>query len=145
MDNQQKKEVAKALFLNTEKTQKDICEIVGWTEKTFSEVKQKYRWGELKDNKSLTRQQIITMMHAQTLKMMKAAEEEDRILKTNEVDCVAKLTASIDKLEKRATIETIIEVFEEYNNWLLGLNVALAQENNKWQDRYVMGKVNEQS
>ena len=143
MDNQQKKEVARALYLNTKKTQKEICEIVDWTEKTFSDTKAKEGWGDIKDTKSLTKQQIISMMHSQTLKMMMAAEEENRVLKSNEVDCVAKLTASIDKLERRATIETIIEVFEEYNNWLLGLNVPLAQENNKWQDRYVMGKVNE--
>lgn len=145
MDNQQKKEVAKALYLNTDKSQREICEIVGWTEKTFSDTKSKQRWGEIKETKNLTKQQIISMLHAQTLKTMQLAQDENRLLKASEVDCIAKLTASIDKLERRATIETIIEVFEEYNNWLLTLNVPLAQENNKWQDKYVMGKINDPS
>lgn len=141
MTSKQKIEVARTLYLMTEKTQKEICEVVGWTEKTFTEQKQKGKWNELRDTKSLTKQQIISMLHYQTLKIVDNAKDEDRILNAREVDSIAKLTASIDKLEKKATIETYIEVFEEYNRWLMGVNVDFAQRNNQHQDLFIQSRI----
>lgn len=141
MTSKQKIEVARTLYLMTEKTQKEICEVVGWTEKTFTEQKQKGKWNELRDTKSLTKQQIISMLHYQTLKIVDSAKDEDRILSAREVDSIAKLTASIDKLEKKATIETYIEVFEEYNRWLMGVNVDFAQRNNQHQDLFIQSRI----
>lgn len=141
MTSIQKIEVARTLYLMTEKTQKEICEVVGWTEKTFTEQKQKGKWNELRDTKSLTKQQIISMLHYQTLKIVDSAKDEDRILSAREVDSIAKLTASIDKLEKKATIETYIEVFEEYNRWLMGVNVDFAQRNNQHQDLFIQSRI----
>ena len=141
MTRQQKIDVARTLYLMTEKTQKEICEVVNWTEKTFTEQKQKGKWNEMRDTKSLTKQQIITMLHTQTLKIIEAAKDEDRILSAREVDSIAKLAASIDKLEKKATLETYIEVFEEYNKWLMGVNMNFAQINNHNQDLFIQSKI----
>ena len=141
MTNKQKAEVARTLYLMTEKTQKEICEVVWWTEKTFTEQKQKGKWNELRDTKSLTRQQIISMLHTQTLKLVEAAKDENRLLSAREVDSIAKLAASIDKLEKKATLETYIEVFEEYNKWLMSVNIDFAQRNNHHQDLFIQNKV----
>lgn len=141
MNEKQKAEVAKILFLTTDKTQKDICDIVGWAEKTFSKQKQKGNWNEMRDTKSLTRQQIISMLHTQTLKIVDAAKNENRLLSAREVDSIAKLASSIDKLEKKATLETYIEVFEEYNRWLMTVNVDFAQRNNHHQDLFIQSKI----
>ncbi len=141
MKSSEKAEIAKVLFLSTDKTQKEICEIVEWTEKTFREQKQKGKWVEIRETKNLTKQQIITMMHHQTYKLMQTAKDENRMLSASEIDSVAKLTSAIDKLEKRATLETYIEVFEEYNKFLLPLNGAFAQANNGYQDMFIQGKI----
>lgn len=141
MNEKQKIEVAKILFLSTDKTQKEICDIVKWTEKTFSKQKQKGNWGEMLETKSLTKQQIISMLHSQTFKIADAATNEKRLLSAREVDSIAKLTSSIDKLEKKATIETYIEVFEEYNKWLMIANVDFAQRNNHFQDLFIQSKI----
>ena len=37
MTKEQKQEIARTLYLVSDKTQKEICTIVGWTEKTFIE------------------------------------------------------------------------------------------------------------
>ena len=141
MTKNQKIDVARTLYLMTEKTQKEICEVVNWTEKTFTEQKQKGKWNEMRDTKSLTKQQIISMLHYQTLKIVEAAKDEDRILSAREVDSIAKLAASIDKLEKKATLETYIEVFEEYNKWLMSVNMNFAQANNHHQDLFIQNKI----
>ena len=63
MTTKQKIDVARTLYLLTEKSQKEISEVVGWSEKTFTEQKQKGKWNEFRDTKSLTKQQIISMLH----------------------------------------------------------------------------------
>ena len=78
MTPKQKVEVAKALYLMTEKSQRDICEIVDWAEKTFSEQKIKGKWGELREKRTLSKQQIVTELHAQTLGMLENAKAEGR-------------------------------------------------------------------
>lgn len=141
MNQKQKLEVARTLYLMTEKTQKEISEVVGWSEKTFTEQKQKGKWNELRDTKSLTKQQIISMLHTQTLKLVEASKDEGRLLTAKEVDSIAKLTASIDKLEKKVTLETYIEVFEEYNKWLMVKDMNFAQANNHQQDLFIQSKI----
>jgi hypothetical protein len=141
MTTKQKIDVARTLYLMTEKSQKEIAEVVGWTEKTFTEQKQKGRWSEMRDSKSLTKQQIISMLHTQTFKLIEGAKDENRLLSAREIDSVAKLAASIDKLEKKATIETYIEVFEEYNKYLMSVNVDFAQRNNHYQDLFIQSKI----
>lgn len=141
MTQNHKIEIARTLFLTTEKTQKEICEIVGWTEKTFTDQKQKGKWNEMRDTKNLTKQQIISLLHTQTLKIIDTAKDENRLLSAREVDSIAKLAASIDKLEKKATLETFIEVFEDYNKWLMVMNMDFAQRNNHYQDLFIQSKI----
>jgi len=141
MTQKQKIDVARTLYLMTEKTQKEICAVVGWAEKTFTEQKQKGKWNALRDTKSLTKQQIISMLHTQTLKLVEAAKDEARLLTAKEVDSIAKLAASIDKLEKKITIEDYIEVFEEYNKWLMLKDANFAQVNNHHQDLFIQSKI----
>lgn len=141
MTQKQKIDVARTLYLMTEKTQKEISEVVGWSEKTFTEQKQKGKWHELRDTKNLTKQQIISMLHTQTLKLIESAKEASRLLTAREVDSIAKLAASIDKLEKKVTLEVYIEVFEEYNKWLMIKNVNFAQLNNHHQDLFIQSKI----
>ena len=141
MTQKQKIDVARTLYLMTEKSQKEICEVVNWAEKTFTEQKQKGKWNELRDTKSLTKQQIVSMLHTQLLKISDVAKDENRLLSAREVDSIAKLASSIDKLEKKATIETYIEVFEEFNRWLMVVNVDFAQRNNHFQDLFIQSKI----
>lgn len=141
MTSNQKSEIARTLYLTTEKTQKEICGIVGWTEKTFTEQKQKGNWAGIKDVKGLTKQQIIVLLHQQTLALVNEANNENRLLSAKEIDSVAKLTSSIAKLESKVNIETYIEVFEEFNKWLMGINIKYAQTNNEHQDLFIQSKI----
>ena len=137
MTAKQKAEVAKALYLITEKTQREICEIVDWSEKTFSEQKSKGKWGELREKKTMSKQQIVTELHAQTLGLLESAKDEGRLLKSAEIDGIAKLAAAIDKIESSATLETYIQVFEEYTKWMFGVDGKFAKANNVYQDMFI--------
>lgn len=54
LSRERKRELALEMYLNTDKTQKEICEIVGWTEKTFTENKEKGVWDALKGASTIT-------------------------------------------------------------------------------------------
>lgn len=143
MTPKQKAEVAKTLFITTEKTQKEICEIVGWTEKTFGEQKLKGNWNDQRETKTLSKQQIVTELHSQTLKLLDSAKSENRLLKASEIDCIAKLASSIDKIESSATLETYIQVFEEFNKWLIGVDGSFVKTNNVYQDMFIQKLISE--
>ena len=81
------------------------------------------------------------MLHTQTFKLIEGAKDENRLLSAREIDSVAKLASSIDKLETKATIETFIEVFEDYNKYLMSVNVDFAQRNNGYQDLFIQSKI----
>jgi hypothetical protein len=54
LSRERKRELALEMYLNTDKTQKEICAIVGWTEKTFTDNKEKGQWDSLKGATTIT-------------------------------------------------------------------------------------------
>lgn len=141
MKRESKIEIARLLFLTTEKNQKEIASVVGWTEKQMTEAKQKYKWDAMRDNKGFSKQQIISLLHDQALRIIETAKESEGILNARQIDSIAKICASVQRLEARASIETYIEVFSEFNKWLVGYNIEFAKKNNEYQDRFIITKI----
>ncbi len=141
MKKESKIEIARLMYLTTEKSQKEIASMVGWTEKQMTEAKQKHGWEAMRDNKGFSKQQIISLLHEQALKIIEAAKETEGILGARQIDSIAKICASVERLESRASIETFIEVFSEFNKWLVGQDVEFAKKNNEYQDRFIISKI----
>ena len=137
MTREEKTELARTLYILTDKTQKEICKVVCWSEQTFSAHKQKGHWDELKAAKTITKQNIIALLHSETLRIIEEAKKLNRSLSSKEIDSISKLAASIERLEKKVSAEMFIEVFEHYNKWLMGVNSQFAQENNNFQDQFL--------
>ncbi|MEP7169189.1 MAG: hypothetical protein ABI855_07435 [Bacteroidota bacterium] len=95
----------------------------------------------MRDTKGFSKQQIITLLHNQTLKIIESAKNEDRILTVREIDGISKLAMSIERMEQRQSIESYIEIFEEYNKWLAGENIEVAKINNQYQDKFILSKI----
>ncbi|MCO5253370.1 MAG: hypothetical protein M9892_03280 [Bacteroidetes bacterium] len=130
-----KEALALDLFLNTDKPQREICEIVGWTEKTFTEKKKKNRWDELKSAHTLTANKIISNIY----KKLSEETEKDRL----DADKIIKLANSIEKLsDRQATISQIINVFKEFTTFTMELNPELAKKINEFQKKFIDHKIN---
>ena len=142
MKQDQKRELAKTLYLMTDKSQKEICEVVGWTEKTFSANKQKEGWEQLKAARTTSRDNLVGILHIQALKITEAAQKKNRILTNTEVDSISKIASSIEKLEKKNHLESFITVFEQFNKWLVNFKPESAQEINQLQDLFIQNLIN---
>lgn len=134
--NDKKRELALDLYLNTDKSQKEICAIVGWTEKTFSSNKEKYKWDELKGASTITAQNIIRKLY---LKLDGLANADDF-----NADALIKVAKAIEMMsDRKVTISHHINSFKEFTSWCLAKPnmVDFAKTLNSLQYEFINEKV----
>lgn len=136
LSNDDKKALAYDLYFNTDKTQKEICEIIGTAEKTFTRWKQDGLWEELKGASTITSQSIITNIYK---KMHDLTLAEGDI----KADALAKLARVIEVVsDKKYTFSQIFNVFKEFINWLYPKEPELAKTINKHMRAWVDETIN---
>lgn len=129
-----KKSIALELYLETDKSQKEIALIVGVTEKTFSGWKIAGDWELLKQAQTVTVKNIITNLYNKAYDLSLA----DKV----DADKLVKIANTIDKLQnKKVTISHIINVFKDFTTWAFSENPNLAKEINLLQKKYIDFKV----
>ena len=133
------KELARLYYLNGD-TQKLVAEKVGVSRVTVNKWVSDGGWDALRTAKSITRKELVA-------KIMKKADEK---LENGDMsaDEMAKLAASIEKIDKRTSATTIIEVLTSYNNWLAArtqidkeLTVDFLKMTNRYQDIFIAEQV----
>jgi len=107
-----KKERALTLFLETSLTQSEIAETVGVTENTIVNWKKKGEWESLRGAKEVSNEKILHNLYGHAHRLS-AQEELD-------VDKLAKLTASIERLEmfSKKSFKSYLDAFSAFNTWL---------------------------
>jgi len=119
MRNQQKKELARSLYIKSRFTRKEIAATVGVTEKTLRTWIQKENWDELKANESITRNQLLRTAYKQLQKINEFIDNELGGIPNKEMsDAKAVIRKEIETLSDRP-LYIYIEVAEEFQNWLL--------------------------
>jgi len=130
LSREQKRELALEMYLNTDKTQREICEIIGWTPKTFTENKEKGDWEALKGATTITAANIIKKLYLK-LEILVDNEKID-------ADALIKVTKSIEFLSnKKVTVSQHINCSKEFTTWLFGRKPELAKEVNKYQLEFI--------
>lgn len=104
-DQVKKAAEAKAMYMNTNLSQKEICVLVGWTEKTFSLHKKQGNWEAEKGARTTTNQNIIIEIYK---KIEKQVAED-----TLNADAILKLAKSIDMLSDKKTTASQLIAFGE--------------------------------
>jgi len=135
ISNKQKASIAYDLYMNTDKSQKEICEIVGWAPKTFTSHKQAGSWEELKSAVQLTPDRIILNIYSRMHDLSMEGKNLD-------ADKLVKLASSIEKLkDKRVTMSSTINVFKDFTTWCYEKHPELAKDINELQRAYVDHKI----
>lgn len=130
LSQERKRELALEMYLNTDKSQKEICDIVGWTEATFTKNKEKFGWDSLKGATSITAQNIIKKLYLK----LEALVDADKI----DADALIKVTKSIEFLSnKKVTVSQHINCAKEFTVWLFAKKPDLAKELNKYQREFI--------
>ncbi|KFF13109.1 hypothetical protein IW15_10120 [Chryseobacterium soli] len=136
LTNDEKYAIAQDLFLETDKTQKEIAEIIHVTEKTLGKWKIEGDWEMLKSASTVTARKIIENLYKKA-----HALSEDPKSKPNDIIQIAN---SIEKLSnKKVTVSQIINVFKDFTTYAFTQDAELAKEVNLLQKKYVDFKIGE--
>jgi hypothetical protein len=135
LSNEDKKSLAYDLYMNTDKTQNEICDIIGIAPKTMTKWKQDGLWEELRGATTITANNIITNVY----KKMHEMSLEDKL----NADALAKLARVIEVVsDKKYTISQVINVFKEFINWLFPKEPETAKAITKWMKVWVDELIN---
>lgn len=138
LDNKQKKELAKTLFLNAGLTQAEIAEKVGVSR--ISIVRWAKEWEGLKLTFMQTRDARIksTLQQLDELDRHIASREEGRRFPTaKEADTRRKLTADLEALEQEASVREVVNVARGILDFVRATDVEKAKELSDYIDAYI--------
>ena len=123
----EKRSIAQPLYTKGKLSRKEICQIVGVTEKTLRNWIEKYNWDDLKEAYSVTRQQLLADAYSQLKTVNQAVEEKGGIPDKQLADAKSILRKEIELLSD-SPIHVYIEVFNEVTEWLMLQHPARAAE-----------------
>jgi uncharacterized protein YjcR len=132
-----KKQLAERLYVQTDLTQKQIAEDLKVSEKTMSKWAKDGNWAQLRAASTTGTANLITALLEENQAIADEARDAKRRMTSKEADIINKNANTIEKLEKKVSLVMNIEVFTNYNKWLVELNPKLAGDNTEWQRKYL--------
>ena len=104
--------------------------MVGWTERTFADNKERGQWAMLKGAGNITTATILKKLYLK-LESLVDADKMD-------VDALVKITRGIDFMSnKKVTVSHHINCAKEFTTWLLSRNADLAKQINNYQREFI--------
>lgn len=143
-DNEKKKSLARSLYMAGMELQ-EIAGKVDVSRVTMSKWCAAGGWKEARAAKNVTRPELVNklLLTIDTL-ITQVNESGDPTLAAGLGDKLAKLSAVIEKLDKKANVVDTIEVFMAFSKWIeyrsatdLGVTPELIKAINKYQDLYI--------
>lgn len=141
---EKKKSLARSLFLSGME-QTEIAEKVDVSRVTISKWCTADGWKEARAAKNVTRPELVNklLLTIDTL-ITQVNESNDPALVAGLGDKLAKLSAVIEKLDKKANVVDVIEVFMAFSKWIEYRSIIdpevtpeLVKAINKYQDLYI--------
>lgn len=141
---EQKKELALMYFMQG-LSQKDIAEKVGISKVTLSHWVSDNGWIEQRAAKNITRPELVNKLLRTIDKLIEdVTQSNDPKLLAGLGDKLSKLSSTIEKLDKKASVVDTIEVFMAFGKWMQyrasfdeELTLELQKAINKYQDIYI--------
>ena len=144
-ETEKKKVLAKALFLSG-LDQSEIAEKVEVSRVTISKWCSAEGWKEIRAAKQISRPELVNKLLGTIDNLINQVNaSDDPALIAGLGDKLAKLSAVIEKLDKKANVVYAIEVFMAFGKWLEyrsktdpDITPELIKTINKYQDRFIM-------
>lgn len=142
MTKAQEKDYAKILFTTENLTQKEIAERVKVSDKTITKWIKEGGWAQIKKSLLITKQHNISMLYDQLDWLNNVVAKRDiKVFDSKEADIVAKITASIQKLEVETSIGQVIEVARGFLDFVREIDLDKAKEITKYFDSFIQSKM----
>lgn len=141
---EEKREYARLLFMQGE-TQKVIAEKVGVSAVTVNKWVAENGWQEQRAAANITRPELVNkLLHTIDRLIEQVNESEDPEAMAGLGDKLAKLSTTIERLDKKASIVDVIEVFMAFSKWMQfrmsfddEITPELFKTINKYHDLYI--------
>jgi hypothetical protein len=124
-------ELARELYLHSDRSFKEIADLVNVRPATVSDWCDKGQWKTLKTSKSITEPQLIANYYAAIQRLQKIIAERpapNNIPTPAEADTLSKMHTSIQKLKRTTSLEDIVKALDEFLSFLLKNRPDLAKE-----------------
>lgn len=143
-DTEKKKQLARTLYL-AGKEQTEIAEMVDVSRVTVSKWVNGEGWKEARAAKNVTRPELVNKLLLTIDRLITEVNESgDPELMASVPDKLAKLSSTIEKLDKKANVVDAIEVFMAFTKWMEfraatdpEITPQLLKVINKYQDLYL--------
>lgn len=144
-ETENKKALARSLYLSGME-QTEIADKIGVTRVTISRWCSAEGWKEARAAKNITRPELVNKLLLTIDKLIEQVNaSDDPTMIAGLGDKLAKLSAVIEKLDKKANVVDAIEVFMAFSKWLEfraqtdpDLSPDLIKAINKYQDKYII-------
>jgi DNA-binding XRE family transcriptional regulator len=114
----QKKELARMYYMQG-MIQKEIASKVEVSEKTVSAWVEAGRWATIRAGVNVTRPELVNKALGAVNKLLdQIYQSQDPELLSTLPDQLAKFASFIDKLDKKANVVTVIDVFIAFSKWI---------------------------
>ncbi len=113
--------LARELYVHSQKTQKEIADIVGVSQKTVIEWIRSNDWDDLKASKSVTKGAIIRNYYKAILALQDQINNRnapENVPTSKEADIMAKIQNNISRLENNQSLADMIDVGEKFIKYL---------------------------
>ena len=147
-DTEQKKSLGRSLYLSGME-QTEIAEKLGVSRVTISKWCTAEGWKEARAAKNISRPELVNKLLLTIDAMIENVNKsEDPTLIGALADKLSKLSATIEKLDKKANVIDAIEVFMAFNRWLQDqasfdpeITPELIKAINKYQNKFLMERM----
>lgn len=143
-----KKQLGRSLYLSGME-QQEIAERLGVSRVTISNWCTKEGWKEARAAKNITRPELVNKLLLTIDQLIENVNKSnDPTLIGSLADKLSKLSAVVEKLDKKANVVDAIEVFMAFNKWLQynaefdpEITPELMKAINKYQNQFLMEKM----
>lgn len=116
--NDRKRAYAERLYVDDGYTNKAIADTVGVSEVTIGSWVKKYGWKEKRDE-ILAAPHKIKQVILQQIQIVARGEKP-----TVNSDDLSKLTRALERVDQKVSIQLIISVFKDFDQWLAGSDIS---------------------
>lgn len=142
--NDQKKALAKDIYLLGNYTLEEIAQKVETTRQTVSRWAKAEGWDEMKAGMTIGREQILKNLYRQISEIntnINAREQGQRHASSKEADVLMKLSAAIKKMEDDVGISELISSGMRFTDWLRKVDLDKAKDFISYWDAFIKDQI----
>lgn len=137
--NQAKKALAERMFVEDGMTAKAIAEHLDISEQTLVKWRREERWDDKRAEMMAAPHKLKEILMRE---LKNIAEGGDSII---DADALAKISKVIESLSGRISVQTIVSVFKEFDNWMADQDPKTAVTFLEYHKQFLMYRINQES